>query len=84
MNNAFSPYIRTIQPDLQTRAVQLNSSTNPNQLSSVDLGLASFIVTFPVLLVLAISGYHNYRGRLLRSQILRLERIWHLKTQEHH
>ncbi len=84
MNNVFSPYIPNLQSNLQTSAVQLNSSTNPNQLSSVDLGLASFIVTFPVLLVLAISGYHNYRSRLLRSQILMLERIWHLKTQKHH
>ncbi|UIE37270.1 hypothetical protein [Leptodesmis sichuanensis] len=84
MNNDFSPYIRTLQSDVPTTAVHLNSSTNPHQLSSVDPGLASFIVTFPVLLVLAIAGYRNYRSRLLRSQILMLERIWHLKTQKHH
>lgn len=77
--NDLSPYIRDLQPTV----AQLNHSTNPNQLSPVDLGLASFIVTFPVLLIITIAGYRNYRDRLLRSQILMLERMWHLKTEKH-
>lgn len=77
--NDLSPYIRDLQPTV----AQLNHNSNPNQLSPVDLGLASFVVTFPVLLIIAIAGYRNYRSRLFRSQILMLERMWHLKHQEH-
>jgi hypothetical protein len=77
--NQLSPYLQDLQPTV----AQLNHNSNPNQLSPVDLGLASFVVTFPVLLIIAISGYRNYRDRLLRSQILMLERMWQLKTQEH-
>ncbi len=83
MNNDLSPYVQDLQSDLQTTVAQLDYSTNPNQLSPVDLGLASFVVTLPVLLIITIAGYRNYRNRLLRSQILMLERMWHLKTQEH-
>lgn len=77
--NDFSSYIR----DLRPAVAQPYHNPNPNQLSSIDMGLASFVVTLPVLLVIAIAGYRNYRGRLLRSQILMLERMWHLKPQEH-
>lgn len=77
--NDLSPYLRDLQPTV----AQLNHSPNPNQLSPVDLGLASVVVTFPVLLILAIAGYRNYRDRLLRSRILMLERMWHLKPQEY-
>lgn len=77
--NDLSPYIRDLQPTV----AQLNHNGNPNQLSPVDLGLASFVVTFPVLLIIAIAGYRNYRNRLFRSQVLMLERMWHLKHQEH-
>ncbi len=78
--NDLSLYIRDLQP---TTVAQLNHRSNPNQLNSMDLGLASFIVTFPILLVIAIAGYRNYRGRLLRSQILMLEKMWNLKPQEY-
>ncbi len=77
--NDFSPYLRDLQPTV----AQLNHSPNPNQLSPAELGLASFVVTCPVLLILAIAGYRNYRNRLLRSQILMLERMWNLKPQKY-
>jgi hypothetical protein len=70
--------VSTVKPTI----AQLGNNTNPNQLSSVDLGLASFIVTLPVLVVVAVSAYRNYRCRLLRLQISTLERMWHLAPQE--
>lgn len=77
--NDFSPYLQDLQPTV----AQLNQRPNSTLLNSVDLGLASLVITFPILLTLTIAGYRNYRNRRLRSQILMLERIWNLKSQKY-
>lgn len=43
----------------------------------------SFILLFPLILILTIIVYQNYRNRVLRRQIKMLEKLWQLTYQKH-
>lgn len=61
-------------------ATPVRDNPQPNQAINNALGYVA--VALPIIFVLSVVGYRQYRTHVLRQQIAKLERIWRLSPQE--
>jgi len=63
----------------QTVAV-VPSPKSTSAIPSSDVWIGLCILTFPIMVVLAVLSYRRHRTRTLQNQIVRLEKLWRLNT----
>jgi len=60
-------------------ATPVRDNSQPNHQINTVLGYVA--VALPIIFVLSVIGYRQYRTHLLRQQIAKLERMWRLSSQ---
>lgn len=60
-------------------ATSMRDNSQPNHQINTVLGYIA--VALPIIFVLSVIGYRQYRSHLLRQQIAKLERMWRLSSQ---
>jgi hypothetical protein len=66
---------------IQTVSSTSNSSIESSQ-TSINSVLGGVAIALPILFVVGVRGYQNYRRRVLRERVETLERIWSLSPQK--
>jgi hypothetical protein len=66
---------------IQTVSSTSNSSIESSQ-TSINSVLGGVAIALPILFVIGVRGYQNYRRRVLRERVETLERIWSLSPQK--
>jgi hypothetical protein len=74
--------VQTLNSDrhLQTiPSTPVRDNTQPNHAINTALGYVA--VALPIIFVLSVVGYRQYRTHIFKQQIAKLERIWRLSPQ---